>query len=159
MIGPRFVAPPNDGGVDSPDGVEVWGTVTLTKRLAWGQPDSEAQEAVKGDSEGDDEELKYEEAAAERDYDDGIQPDLGDADLQSDDEQVDREYPYVDDQPQGDAEAVDFPPYGEDPFDPRVDHRYFRHSRDDEWADQPASDEFDPDGEFEADGEDEPLRL
>jgi hypothetical protein len=98
------------------------------------------------------------EAAAERDYDDGIQPDLGDAELQSDDDQVDGEYAYVDDQPQGGGEAVDFPAYGEDPFDPRVDDRYFRHSSNEEWADQPAA-EFDPEGQLEADGEDESLRL
>jgi hypothetical protein len=45
-----------------------------------------------------------------------------------------------------------------------VDDRYFRHSRDEEWSVQhvqPASDEFDAEGEYEfvADGEDEPLRM
>jgi hypothetical protein len=46
-------------------------------------------------------------------------------------------------------------------FDPRVDDPYFRHSSDEEWPAQRASDEFDPEGawEFVADGEDEPLRL
>jgi hypothetical protein len=39
------------------------------------------------------------------------------------------------------------------------DDRYFQHSIDEEWADQLASDEFAPDGEFEADGEDESLHL
>jgi hypothetical protein len=40
-----------------------------------------------------------------------------------------------------------------------VDDRYFRHSSDEEWADQPASNEFDRDGEFGEDDGDEPLRL
>jgi hypothetical protein len=33
-------------------------------------------------------------------------------------------------------------------FDQRVDDRCFRHGSDEEWPVQPASDEFDPEGEY-----------
>jgi hypothetical protein len=136
---------------------EVWGTVTLTKRLQT----FAGQERGEGDGlaeDGDDDELKYEEEGGERDDrgepegPDGIEDD----DLYDEQEQgQDDEYAYNDDQ-QGGAEVADFPPWdgGEFPFDPRVDDRYFQHSSDDEaGSDPPLSDEFDPDGE------DEPLRF
>jgi hypothetical protein len=159
--GPRFPvdAGSEEGGEALTDGEdhegEVWGTVTLTKRLYTQDPGAKAGE---GDGRSDDDELKYEEEGGE--LDDGGLPEgpdgLEDGDLFDDGQEQDDEYAYVDDQ-QNHGEAVDFPPWGdggEFPFDPRVDDRYFQHSSDDEEVLDPPTDEFEPEGE-----DDEPLRL
>jgi hypothetical protein len=153
---PRFPVTAAGAPSDRSEGeAEVWGTVTLTKRLATNQVGG----PVMGEGDGDDDELKYEEEGGERD--DGGEPegpdDELDGDLFDDDgQEQDGEYAYDDDQPPGEGDVADFRPWdvgGEFPFDPRVDDRYFQHSSDDEVEpDPPTSDEFEFDDE-------EPLRL
>jgi hypothetical protein len=158
--GPRFpLVPEREGEMEaSTDGgeAEVWGTVTLTKRLFAQQGSGTVEQ---GGGRADDDELKYEEEGGE--LDDGGLPEGPDDELDGDewvdDQEQDGGWAYDDDQAPGEGDVADSRPWdvgGEFQFDPRVDDRYFQHSSDDEVGlDPPTSDEFDPDLE------DEPLRL
>jgi hypothetical protein len=154
---PRFPLPLGPEADRGDDETEVWGTVTLTKRL-WDDQVASQESARAGQIDADDE-LKYEEEGGELDnggLPEGPDDEMDGDDLYEGDQEQDGEYAYDDDQ-QPDGEVAGLPPWDdavEFPFDPRVDDRYFQHSSDDEVEpDAPGSDEFD------LGSEDEPLRL